>query len=318
MNEPVMDRPAAPPANPVSRMAGAITAPVATFNDVARRPGWLPPFLVYLGVFLVVFAVFSMRADWVAIVTDQIENGPVSGLMPDSMKDQAVREATAPLKAMSAVQLTLTNLANYPPGLLVFFHFLAVLYATLFVLMGSVPNLKLGKAWLNFLACVALMIAYFAVYSVAQYAFKDAPDSRVMLTVLGSVVVSAAWIWLLNRRAAADPEYHGILSVITYGGMALLVGALALLALTLVTPPPIVTPPEQMVKAHPGALIKTGVPVLQKVLESLNVFWIWFFVLLTLGFRAVTKLSTGLSASIAFLPWAVVVLLSVALAAVSG
>ena len=244
MNEPVMDRPAAPPANPVSRMAGAITAPVATFNDVARRPGWLPPFLVYLGVFLVVFAVFSMRADWVAIVTDQIENGPVSGLMPDSMKDQAVREATAPLKAMSAVQLTLTNLANYPPGLLVFFHFLAVLYATLFVLMGSVPNLKLGKAWLNFLACVALMIAYFAVYSVAQYAFKDAPDSRVMLTVLGSVVVSAAWIWLLNRRAAADPEYHGILSVITYGGMALLVGALALLALTLVTPPPIVTPPE--------------------------------------------------------------------------
>ncbi|MGH9870804.1 MAG: hypothetical protein ACREAA_21925 [Candidatus Polarisedimenticolia bacterium] len=318
MNEPVMDRPAAPPANPVSRMAGAITAPVTTFEDVARRPGWLPPFLVYLGVFLVVFAVFSMRADWVAIVTDQIENGPFSGLMPDAMKDQAVRDAAAPIKAMSPLQLTLTNLSNYGPGLLVFFHFLAVLYASLFVMMGSVPNLKLGKAWLNFLVCFLIMIAYFAIYSVGQFAFKDAPDSRVMLTVLGSVVVTAAWIWLLNRRATADPEYHGILSVLSYGSMALMVSTLALLALTLVSPTPIATPPEQMVKAHPGALIKTGIPVLQKLLESLNVFWIWFYVLLTLGFRAVTKLSTGLSASIAFLPWAVVVLISLAMAAVSG
>jgi hypothetical protein len=269
-------------------------------------------------VVLVSLAVFSMRADWIAIETDRIENGPMAGLMSDAMKDEAVKNSIAPLKQMSSMQITLIQLSVFAPNVVVMFHFLAVLYASLFVMMGSVPNLKLGKAWLNFLAGVVLLVAFFSIFGVAQFAFQDAADSRVTLSLLGSVVITGAWIWLLNRRAAADPEYHAILSVTTYAGMALLVASLALLALSLVTPAPISTRPEMMVKAHPGALIKTGVPALQRLLEMLDVFWIWFYALLTLGFRAVTRFSTGLSASIAFLPWAVVVLIAVAMAAVTG
>jgi hypothetical protein len=81
---------------------------------------------------------------------------------------------------------------------------------------------------------------------------------------------------------------------------------------------PIETPPEQMVKANLGALVKTGVPAVQKLLESLDVFTLWVLAVLTLGFRAVTRLSMGVTASITLLPWGIWVLLKVAWAAVFG
>src|SRR5262249_29045958 len=102
------------------------------------------------------------------------------------------------------------------------------------------------------------------------------------------------------------------------GASVLLVALLAWLLLTVMAPSPIQTPPEEMVKANLGAVVKTGIPALQKLLESLDVFTIWFLLTLTLGFRALTKLSTVVAASITFRRWGVWVLLKVAWAAVFG
>lgn len=321
MIEPVTESPAtrpAPAANPAARMMGVITSPAVTFEDVARRPAWMPPLLVYIVTFLIVFGVYSMRADWVAILTDQIENSPFMGMVPEQAREEAVRGATAEFSKMSPVQQTLSNLINYPPGFIFFFHGMALVYATFFVLMGAVPKLELGKAWLNLLVCFLLFLAYIGVVSVARFAFKDAIDSRLMLTGLGSVAVFAGWIYLLNLRARADQEFHRILSVCTAASAVMVVGALTWLLVTLVTPAPIQTPPEMMVKANVGALVKSGVPALQKLLESLDVFSLWILVVLTLGFRAVSRLSTGVTAAITFLPWGVWVLLKVAWTAVFG
>jgi hypothetical protein len=321
MNEPVIETPAtrpAPPANPVARMMGAITSPAATFEDVAHRPAWIAPLVIYVVAFLVVFGIYSMRADWVIILTDQIENSPFFGMIPEAQRDEAVRGATAEVSKMSPVQQTFSNLINYPPGFIFFFHAMALVYATLFVMMGAVPKLQLGKAWLNLVVCFLLFLAYLGVFSIARFAFKDAIDSRLMLTGLASVAVFAGWIWILNLRAKADPELHRILSVCTTTAGVMLVGVVTWLAVTMITPVPIETPPEQMVKANLGALVKTGVPAVQKLLESLDVFTLWVLAVLTLGFRAVTRLSMGVTASITLLPWGIWVLLKVAWAAVFG
>jgi hypothetical protein len=321
MNEPVTDTPAttpAPPINPVARMLGAITAPAATFEDVARRPAWLMPLVIYVVVFLAVFGVYSMRADWVSIITQQIESFPLMRMAPDQARDQAVREATAEISPMSPFQRTLYNMNNFPSGLLFFFHGMALLYATLFVMMGAVPKLELGKAWLNLLVCLLVFLAYLAVVWVARLAFPDAIDSRLLLTLLATAAVFAGWVWFLNRRARADLEFHRILSVCTTAAGVMAVGLLAWLAVTLITPQPIQTPPEQMVKANLGAVVSTGMPAVQKLLESLDVFTLWTLAVLTLGFRPVTRLSTGVTAAITFLPWGIWVLLKVAWAAVFG
>jgi hypothetical protein len=299
-------------------MTGVITSPGPTFQEIARRPSWMPPVLVYLVTFILVFGYFSMKADWVAIMTDQIENNPFMGMVSDSQRDKIVSQATADIKKMSPTQMSLQNVVNYLPWIVPMLHFLAMLYSTLFVMMGSLSHLQLGKAWLNFLGCALVMIAYLAVFSIAQVAFKDAADSRIMLGMVASLATAAAWIWLLNRRAKADPSFHAMMAVVGYGSVVLLIGVVALLLLTIVTPAPITTPPQNMVKANLGALIKSGSPALQKLLEAFDLFWLWFFTVLTIGFRPVTRLSTGVTAAITFLPWAFVALLSVAFAAVFG
>lgn len=321
MKEPVIETPAtrpAPPANAVARMLGVITSPAATFEEVARRPAWIAPLVIYVVAFLIVFGVYSMRADWVAIMTQQIENFPLMSMAPEQARDQAVKEATAEISRMSQVQQTFYNMNNFPSGFLFFFHGMALVYSTLFVMMGAVPKLELGRAWLNLLVCLLVFLAYLAVVWIARLAFQDAIDSRLLLTVLATVAVFAGWVWFLNRRAKADDEFHRILAVCTTASGVMVVGALAWLAVSLVMPAPIQTPPEQMVKANLGALVKTGVPALQKLVESLDVFTLWILAVLTIGFRAVTRLSTGVTASITLLPWGVWVLLKVAWAAVFG
>jgi hypothetical protein len=321
MNEPVIETPAgrpAPAANPASRMIGVITAPASTFEEVAKRPSWVAPLVIYIVAFMVVFTVFSMRADWVAILTEQIEKSPFMSMMNDTQREQAVRGATAELAKMTPVQQTLNNLINYPPGFMFFYHVLALIYATLFVMMGSLPKLELGKAWVNLLVCLLLFVAQIAIFAVSRFAFRDAIESRLMLTGLGAVAVSVAWIWLLGKRAAADGEFHRVLAVCTTSTAVPVVGMLAWLAVTLVTPTPITTPPEQLVKAHLGALVQTGVPALQKLLESFDVFYLWWFIVMTIGFRVITRLSTGVAAAITFLPYGIVVLIKVAWAAVFG
>ncbi len=318
MNEPVIERPAAPPAGTVSRMTGVITSPGPTFEEISRRPSWIPPVLVYLIVFIVVFYFYSMKADWVTILTDQFENSNFIGMFSEDKRDEFIRASTAEARKLSPAQFTVTQLANIVPSNIAFSHFMAAVYATLFVLMGSVPRLELGKVWLNFLGCLLLLVAYGGILVIAQAAFRDATDSRLLLVLVGSIAVTAGWVWLLNRRATADAEFHGILSVCTYSTMAMLVLQVVLLVVTLMKPAPITTPIQNMVMSNPGALVKTGIPALQRLLDMLDVFYIWYIFLLTMGFRAVTRLSTGVSASIALLPWAVVVMISVAFAAVFG
>jgi hypothetical protein len=321
MNEPVIETPAgrpAPAANPASRMIGVITAPASTFEEVAKRPSWVAPLVIYIVAFMVVFTVFSMRADWVAITTEQVEKFPLMSMMNDTQREQAVRGQTADLMKMTHLQQTLDKLVTFPPGFMFFFHMMALVYATLFVMMGSLPKLELGKAWVNLLACLALLFVHIVIFWVSRLAFAHAIDSRIVLTGLGAVVVSVAWIWLLGKRAAADVEFHRVLSVCTTSTAVPVVGLLAWLAVTYVTPAPITTPPEQIVKAHLGALVQTGVPALQKLLESIDVFSLWWLIVLTIGFRVVTRLSTGVAASITFLPWGVWVLIKVASAAVFG
>ena len=321
MNEPVIETPAgrpAPAVSPVNRWIGVITSPASTFEDVAKRPAWVAPLLIYVVGFMIVFTIFSMRADWTAILTEQIEKSPFMGMLSEEQREQAVRGATSELTKMTQVQQTLSNLVNYPPGFIFFFHIMALIYATLFVMMGSVPKLELGKAWLNLVVCLLLFLAQIGVFAVARIAFKDAPDSRIILTGLSAVAVFAVWVWLLNKRAAADVEFHRILSVCTTATAVPVIGMLAWLAVTLVSQTPITTAPEQMVKSHLGALVQTGVPALQKLLESIDVFSLWFLIVLTIGFRAVTRLSTGVAASITFLPWGAWVLIKVAWAAVFG
>jgi len=316
MSEQPRDVPA--PLSPVSRFIGVITSPRETFEDIERRPAWLFPLIIYFVAFVIAFGFYSSKADWVAIVTEQVQNFPLLKMAPEQAQEQAVKQATDTFRKLTSTQIMIQGVVQYASAFLLVFHVMTLIYSTLFVLMGSLKTLRLGRAWLNFLLCILLYIAYIVVNSAGTFMFREDPGNALMLNAAAAVVMVFAWGWLLNRFARSEGEFLKMLSASTHVAAIWSIGALALLATSLVTPAPIVTPAESIVKSNVGALVSTGMPALQKLLESLDFFTIWSLVVLTIGYRAVTRLTTGVTASLTFLPWGLWVLIKIAWAAVFG
>src|SRR5262245_23446676 len=309
MSEQVQERPAS--RNPFARLIGVITSPTETFEEIAAHPGWVAPFLIYIAVFAVALGVYSMKADWVAIVTDQIENFPLMAMAPEQAREEAIKGATEAFKKLTPIQIAAQTVLQAAASYLGIYHFVAVVYCTLFVLMGSLTSLRLGKAWVNFLLCLLTGVGYIVVYSISNFAFKDSPASALLLNGAATLVMMAGWMWLLNRHALNDPEFHKMLSVFVYASAAVsILFALALLATSIATVPPITTPVEKIVPSSLAAVIKPDLPVLRKLFEWIDVFIIASVALQTIGFRVVTKLSMGVVLSLTLLIPGVIVLIS--------
>lgn len=316
MSVTVSDLPAGK--SPASRMMGVVVSPVETFSDIARQPGWLFPFVCYLAVFVVCFGIYAWKADWVAIITDQIENNPLMGLMPDAQRDRIVEQSTQEFRKMSQGELTAHNVLQILPFLTPTAHLMTLVFASLFVMMGALKDLKLGKAWLNFLLCLLMLVGYLIVTGVAGFAFRDAIQSRLMLTGVAGLALVGGWMWMLNAYARRDPEFHRMLSVWSYACVVNMVMMIALLVASIAHEPPLQVSFDRMIPSSIGQVVRPDAPVLRTLLERLDLFVIWFWSLACIGYRAVTRLSTGATAAITFLPWGIYVMIRLAIAAAFG
>jgi hypothetical protein len=171
---------------------------------------------------------------------------------------------------------------------------------------------------MNFLLCLLMLVCYLVIYGVANFAFREAPESRILLLGTATVALTAAWIWMLRRAAAADAELNRLVSVCMYSSAVTMIWAIVFAAISLGTAAPIQVYLDKMVKSNVAAYVSTGIPAVQALLDSLDIFVVGWLAILTIGFRALTKLSVGMTASITFLPWAVIVAIKIAWAAVFG
>jgi len=317
MSEQLQETPAS--LSPVSRFIGVIVSPQETFKDIERKPGWLFPLVAYFCVFTVAFSFYATKADWITIVTDQVSNFPLLKMAPEQAQEQAIKQATDTFRKLTPAQITIQGLVQFGSFFLLLFHLITVLYSTLFVLMGSLKDLKLGRAWLQFLLCLLLYIGYIVVNSAGTFMFREEPGNALMLNAVAAVLMVFVWGWLLSGFARKDPDFRKMLSVTTHVTPVWSVGALALLAISIATPAPIVTPAETIVRSNLGALVHTGIPALQKLLESLDFFTVWSLIVLGIGYRVMTRTSTNAAMAITFLLWGVFwVLPRVAWAAIFG
>lgn len=301
-----------------ARMIGVIISPGEAMREIVAKPNALPPFAVYLVILCIMMMVYGMRAHWDVIMTDQIENSPFWSFVPDAQKDTILAQQVAELKKQTQTQLALGNTVNVMYGATFFFHGMGLIYATLFVLMGSLTALKLGRAWLRFGLCILLLVAGIIVYVVADRALGRESQSATMLIVTSSILCVGGWLWLMASQARTDVSWHQILSVCTYAGTIACVGAIVFTVITLVNPASAEISFDKMVKSNVGSWVKLGIPILDALLRSLDVFTLWMLAVMTIGFKAATRLSGGLAATITFLPWGIIVLIRLAWAAATG
>jgi hypothetical protein len=74
----------------ISRLTGVFFEPKKTFEDVAERPKWFAPLLIFCLAMLAYFAIYGMRIGWSTYIDQQMETNPalqqrLERLSPDQL-----------------------------------------------------------------------------------------------------------------------------------------------------------------------------------------------------------------------------------------
>lgn len=96
------------PASQVGRIFGVLFSPSSTFEDIARRPGWVVPMVVMILISIGLSFSLARRADWVQVSKDQIAKSKMASRqidqLPEDQKARAFEQAAARSKIVREVR----------------------------------------------------------------------------------------------------------------------------------------------------------------------------------------------------------------------
>jgi hypothetical protein len=94
---------ASPPAqiSPLGRLIGVIFSPKPTFEDIARKPGWLLPVALLVIFGIIGAAGINQKVNWREYMAQQIEKNPSAAQLSPDQKEQRI-EAGAKIAPYSA------------------------------------------------------------------------------------------------------------------------------------------------------------------------------------------------------------------------
>ncbi len=305
------------------RLAGILFSPGETFRKIAERPSWGGAFGVYLAIVAAAFLVYCLRVDWETVMRAQFEESLAwkltSSFLSEGQLAEIERASLNQVMSLGRGGLTLTTVMNQVIFVMVGFHFMAVVFSTLFYLMGALADLKLGRVYLDGFLCFLLLI-FFTILNVTVTAAFD-ENSRGALPYQAGLGCGlfVAYLWLFGRSVGRQSDFKRM--VATYAH-ALAVPALALVVMViviLVKQEPLTLSADRVVTSSLGGILSMrGTSPLAVILGAIDVFTIWGLTVASIGFAAASRLSMGTSVAITFLPWGFYTMARLAMAAAFG
>jgi hypothetical protein len=73
---------------PIGRIVGVFFSPKATFEDIARKPGWLAPVLLTTVLSIISVTALNQRVNWRDYIIQQIEKSPRGAQLSAEQKQQ--------------------------------------------------------------------------------------------------------------------------------------------------------------------------------------------------------------------------------------
>jgi hypothetical protein len=290
---------------------------------ISARPAWTGAFAVYLVIVVSTMLVYSLDVDWEAMIRSTWENSLfwklLASLMSEAQLAEAERVSINETLSVGRAGLALTTVINSVVASLVGFHFLVVLFATLFYLMGALADLKLGRVYLDGFICFLILIL-FVIANITVRAVSG-EDSRAALPYQAGLasVFCLGYFWLLRRSVDRQDDLRSLVAAYAHAmavpGLAMIVMA----AVLLLKQTPVTVSQDLVVASSVGAVLgMKGSGPLPVLLGALDVFTIWGLAAASIGFAAATRLSMGTSVAITFLPWGFWTMARLALAAAFG
>ena len=319
--------PPAPPEVPspglASRLIGVLFSPGAAFRQVASRPAWVGALGVYLLCAVLMSLVYAMNADWEAVMRAQFEDSlawkAVTALLSEDQIDAAERSAVNEITATGTGGMALLTPMQTLVGSAIVFHVMAILFATLFYLMGSFADLRLGRVYLDAFVCLLVLIAYSLGGAFVRGIFGlDARDALPFQAGINLVFFSI-YLWLLYRSVERQPPLRRLAAVYAHSMVIPAIAALLSIVIVLLHSGPVTVPANEVLRSNLASILGVkGAGVAASFLGSIEIFNLWQLAVLAVGFAAVTGFSLGTAAAITFLPWGFWTMAKIAVAAGFG
>lgn len=306
-----------------ARLVGVLASPGATFRSVTGRPVWAGALVVYLVLVGVATLVYSLNVDWEAMWRNQMDSSIffqfMSSFADESQMAEFERASLNEILSLGRGGMALNTVLQSVFGTVIVFHFMLILFCTLFYLMGALGDLKLGRVYLDGLLCLLVLILSGIIGAVIRGAMGG--DGRAALPYQAgfSVVFFIAYFWLFHRSIERQADLKRMAASYAHAMAVPAVGAIVLIVITLLKSEPLTVPGDQVVTSSLGAILGMGGKgVLGTLLGALDLFTLWGLYVAAVGFTAASRLSFGTAAAITFLPWGFWTMVRVAGAATFG
>ena len=307
-----------PPSLPV-RFAAVIHSPGATLRGVSERPSWVGALAIYLAIVAIATLVYSLNVDWEGMWRTQLESSIgwqlASSLFGEDQLDTIEKTSLNEILSLGRGGMALNTTLQSVFGTVVVFHFMLILFVTLFYLMGALADLRLARVYLDALLCLLVLILSAILGAFVRGMFGG--DGRAALPWQAglSSLFFIAYLWLLHRSIERQPELRRMASVYAHSFAIPALAAVLLIVITLVKSEPLTVPGDQVVTSNLGAILGMKTGAFGALLGALDLFTLWALSVMAIGFAAASRLSLGTAAAITFLPWGFYTMARIALAA---
>ncbi|MFZ0639752.1 MAG: YIP1 family protein [Candidatus Acidiferrales bacterium] len=197
-----------------ARVIGAIVSPRATFRDIARKPGWLLPVLIFVVLNVSVTATFGYHVGWRAFMEKQNEQNRSTAQRMAQMKPEQ-REH------MIEMQVKAAPIVGYAFGVIVF-PLIVLVIAAIFMgifnaTAGAGIDLKtsfgiVSHAWLPFV--IAGLLGILVI-------FLKPPDTvniqNLVASNIGALLSNKAPLWLQTLCTSLDVFTFWVLGLMAFG-----------------------------------------------------------------------------------------------------
>ncbi len=197
-----------------ARVIGAIVSPRATFRDIARKPGWLLPVLIFMVLNVAVTTTFGQRVGWRPFMEKQNEQNR-------STAQRMAQMTPAQREHMVEVQVKAAPIVGYVFGVVLFPVIVLVIAAIFMGIFNATASAAIdlktsfgivSHAWLPFVIAGLLGILVM---------FLKAPDTvniqNLVASNVGALLSNKAPLWLQTLGTSLDAFTFWVLGLMAFG-----------------------------------------------------------------------------------------------------
>lgn len=196
--------------SPFGRVIGVFFSPKATFEDIVRKPSWLLPFAIFIGLVIAVCVSLNMRMNWREYVSQQIEKSPQASQMSAEQKEQRI-EGGAKMAPM------FTYVFGIPVQIIIIFGVTLIMWGAYSLLGGISTNFStaLGITMHAFMASVISSSLLILTLFLKPYGTADLENP--LASNLAAILPEDSAKWLLALGRACDIFVFWILILLAIG-----------------------------------------------------------------------------------------------------